>query len=99
MCLHVTTLAIGFSLLIYQTSMYVRVSIVLPLQKFLYHQLILDIYMRTSNSISIDWQQEYVCFINVSYEVEVLQDGHPTVLTNDTSITIEKLVPNITYAI
>ena len=55
--------------------------------------------MRTSNSISIDWQPEDVCFIVVSYEVEVLQDGRPTILTNDTSITIEKLVPNTTYAI
>ena len=56
-------------------------------------------YMRTSNSISIDWQQEDVCFIVVSYEVEVRQDGCPTVWAIDTSISIEELVPNTTYAI
>ena len=93
MCLHATTLAIGFRLLIYQTSMYCTTSADVPLPP-------VNIgYMRTSNSISIDWQQEDVCFIVVSYEVEVLQDGRPTVLTNDTSITIEELVPNTTYAI
>ena len=32
----------------------------------------------------------------MSCEVEVLQDGRPTVWNNDTSITIEELVP---YAI
>ena len=92
--MHATTLAIGFRLLIYQTSMYCITSSDVPLQ---------PVNMRTSNSISIDWQPEYkdVCFIVVSYEVEILQDGRPTVLimNNDTSITIEELVPNTTYVI
>ena len=93
MCTCVYTLAIGFRLLIYQTSMYCTTSSDVPLPP-------VNIgYMRTSNSISIDWQQEDVCFIVMSYEVEVLQDGRPTVWTNDTSITIEELVPNTTYAI
>ena len=87
------TLAIGFRLLIYQTNMYCTTSADVPLPPVIFG------YMRTSNSISINWQQEYVCFIVVSYEVEVLQDGRPTVLTNDTSITIEELVPNTTYTI
>ena len=96
-CLPATTLAIGFRLLIYH-SMYCTTSSDVPLPP-------VNIgYMRTSNSISIDWQPEYkdvciYCFIVVSYEVEVLQDGRPTVWTNDTSITIEELVPNTTIAI
>ena len=40
-----------------------------------------------------------MCFDTISYEVEVLQDGRPTELTNDTNITIEGLVPNTTYNI
>ena len=92
MCLHATTLAIGFRLLIYQTSMYCTTSVDVPLPPFNIG------YMRTSNSISIDWQSEDVCYIVMSYEVEVLQDGHPIVWTYDTS-TIEELVPNTTYTI
>ena len=93
MCLHATTLAISFRLLIYQTSMYCTTSAEIPLPP-------VNIgYMRTSNSISIDWQHKDMCFIAMSYEVEVLQDGRPTVWTNDTSITIEELVTNTTYAI
>ena len=84
---------IGFRLLIYQTSMYCITSSDVPLPPVNIE------YMRTSNSISIDWQQEDVCFIVMSYEVEVLQDGRPTVLTNDTNITIEELVPNTAYVI
>ena len=55
--------------------------------------------MRTSDSTSVYWQHKDVCFDTISYEVEVLQDGRPTELTNDTNITIEGLVPNATYNI